>query len=517
MKLFKNVDYSFFTPERALVLEDFSRRVEKYIDEYSNGYFEHLSDVIIEDETLWGDIEQAPYLQIEYALWDSRGGLDVIAAAMASGMDLEQVWERILSSSFESMQKDLMSAGLHGIHFRMNIANASDRITYTRELAKQIFNPGYESAFVGMAPMTGLSTQSKGSDELLAKMMAHFSYASESIHVDEIEARILLGWSSVPEGDPDHLFDIALAKMLKKNSEYVSSMSRPHLAGRIESSLFPLVYNLGYQLKADGVPIPEIISAVSKNIEALLLPLGLNLAFEEALERQILVNLFSPFPDGLEFLGARPEELQGVVNPEHMSHPDFQLFKKTFDGPLEVFSAALSAPIKHQAYQIISYLSDSGFPINLGTAAKGTLLGSRVLVELIRAEPVSCVPLDAQICAGESGLLHNDVVTLLAVPKQLALLSDTGIVEILAEVLIRSGGGKGACRSTFEQPTNPIGSVISSRPGLKEKVLGMLKEKEALKPDVFEWCGFGHKELRLLGREAPYELKKSLLENDLGM
>ncbi|AYG47961.1 hypothetical protein DV532_27150 (plasmid) [Pseudomonas sp. Leaf58] len=68
-----------------------------------------------------------------------------------------------------------------------------------------------------------------------------------------------------------------------------------------------------------------------------------------------------------------------------------------------------------------------------------------------------------------------------------------------------------------ERDLPPIHQVFRARPGLIEPVLNIMVETFYLCNQAFDYCGFGGKELKLLGSRAPESMLSDYLERDLGL
>jgi hypothetical protein len=513
MSMFSPETMKLLTDDRAQWLANYSDKAIEMLGSNEAG-IKHLVDLIFTDpmaayvlESKIGDYPQA------------MGGLDFIAACLAEGKDIANGWIRVGECIEDEFRKDLVSYGLHGIHFRMNLKSDADRIVYTLKLAEAMFDRNSETNRIGIVPITSYS--------LLSGRLAHsinwYRSNGESeergfIDFSEQELRMLCGPTNhptLPIEDKAVFAQLVGSKIFKD----VPPESRQawQVAGKINNSLLPMVYNYGYKLKARGLPGHEVLARASSRVATLLSFLPATTEFLKALERQILINLFSAFPEDLELLNAKPEELQGVMlNPVLIKDPHAGLFRKTLAGPLALFSPRSSAPLQHRGTQMVTFFKDTPYPLHLDMALNGYLQGLQEIINLAenclgRSQAVEQFLLDDNSRFN----LHIGLIRYLGEPKQLDAYSDAAVLKLFEMLILTEDVS--FSRYGAEEKMPSVAPVLSNRPHLFDSVVQILEDHGCLNPTLFEWCGFGAKELKALGKRATNELKSAHLEASMGI
>ena len=518
MHMFRPKTLEILTEDRVQSLKMFSDKALPVINRHVPGV-EFLIDVLMEEQLAWNALEDDHSTRDLVLPTVSKGGLSFIAACMAEGQDVRGKWELISECYDDEFEKDLVTFGLHGIHFRMNLKNPSDRIDYTCKLANLMFDRGSNASRLGTVPITGYSLLSERLDDAIEWYLGRGDVTENGyIGFSAGDIRALCGLTDKTSQsiDEKQAFRQLLLKMIF-NTDTLQHMQSWDIAIKVQNALLPLVYNYGYKLKASGLPGHEVLAKASSRIDSLLSFLPATSEFLKALERQILINLFSAFPEDLEMLSAQPEELQGVMlNPVLLKEPMARFFSKTLAGPMALFSPRYSAPASHRGTQIVSFFNATPYPLHLDIAVRGYMLDRQEMVYL------------AENCPGRSSgveqILLDDslafdppmgLVKYLSQPEQLKEYSDPAVLKLIEHLIIgdvaKSHRDKGV-----PVKTPSVAPVLSERPHLVEPIIKILEDQDCLNATMFEWCGFGVKELKALGKRAPSELKGLLLEESLG-
>jgi hypothetical protein len=446
---------------------------------------------------------------------DIQGNLDFMAACLAEGLELSHVWSSVSHWSPDLLQKDFASNGLHGLHFRMRLPDQDARIKYTLELAFALYKIR-PSEFRGIhSPLIALSTLS-GNQEV------EQGYLKDSRNHPQLgfrDAKLLC--SGDRKNNPDE-FKQTLRVLLCTGYSDLSVIRRKDLAERVQEAFLPLVYNFGYRLKASGASNEAILEEASATIDLLLECLALAPETQSALRRQVLINLFSAFPDGLALLKTKPEELQGVMlDPALIDTEVAQLFADTLGGPVHLFSNfSVTAPIIRYT-QIIDFFDKTEYPLNFDIASRGVLLKGFSIMQLYNhsnPDGYSATLENSLTGVGPFVRINDPFLIYMMRPERLTRYSDQALLKLIAQTLDHFGKQKPIQGiDTMTMGFHSIGQVFKDRPQLCEPVLELITEKSLLKPKVFDWCGFGARELKSFGKRAPLELKKHVLENSLGL
>jgi hypothetical protein len=520
MPVFRTAPPSLFREERAEAFEAFA---EKAMDFLRKDYpsFECLGDVIKADGVAWQVLKQQSLYGENNPLRKCEGSLDFIAACLDEGISIKKIWNQVSRNNYQGILGELGFRGLHGIHFRMDVASEADRIAYTCKLANELFEDAARSSNLpALNILSAVTYEVKPSIIGFVVNPPSGEGGCRQVSVDEATSLSNLSYRGETQAHDDDSFRHAVKRYLQPDR------LKDGLGQAVEKALIPLVYNFGYKLKAEGVDNETVMREVSRRIDILVADMGLNEAFQNALSRQILINLFSAFPDGLKMLQAKPEELQGVMlAPVLIDDPLAALFPSTLQGPLKLFSHSTVNPREHQAGKIIDYLTDAGYPLELDTAIQGCLATEHFLVHLAYRQSGRSPALEKKL---EENIplnqVHRSVLTYLSEPGHLCDYSDAAVLRVIAEALDLEENAV----SKFKKPVpnrasrtpegySSMAPILKDRPHLFESVLEMIEDRNLLTQGIIEWCGFTHRELKALGKRAPNELKKVILESSLGL
>jgi hypothetical protein len=513
MKLFRRVPLSFFTPERADELMEFAEKAQLFAAKEGNGA-SYLVDMFSGDEVMWDELLQESWVKQHNPLTDAKGNLDMLAATIREGgMSLRDVWDNVCWTHYQNFQKDLSRTGFHGLHFRLGINEAIDRVELVKTIAVMLYKLNPASFCSSLNALQGLSLLVDSGE--VQKSYSTFTGLSKTVSLDDIN--LLLAGAQGANGDE---YQIALQKVLRGN---VSAQmgARTHLMFMIENAFVPLVYNYGYLLKSKGLSNEDVLDKASANIDALLDVLDLEAAVQSALKRQVLINLFSAFPDGLEMMSATPDELQGAfIDPVLIDHQCTRAFGYTLCGPVAVFGADQSAKKGDCRTQIVDFLSDTPYALDFELAIQGRLAKSSIIVDLFSAycnghstfmdETLSGQRPEVFICEELFfHLMHRDRVKLYSDQAVLSLFVRS--INFLKDNQRFSG------RVFLDQGSRSLDVTFKERPHLRDDVLQLLVDNEFVTKDMFEWLGFGHRELKKLAGKAPNEVKQFVLQDQLGL
>lgn len=520
MQVFKTANISLFREDRAKAIEDFAEKAMGYLSK------DYPSDKCFGDIAREGGIEwqvlgnQKAWIGDSNPLNNSAGSLDFIAACLDEGISIKKIWNQIGAHGYDSIVGEMVVGGLHGIHFRMDVANEADRISYTCRLANELFNDAAKSQH-----LSRLSIMSTATHELNVPTIGFLvnpPWGGNCQHVTGDQAVLLssLNYRGETRKEDDALFLHAVNSYLR-----VDSLER--LSNRvavIENALVPLVYNFGYKLKAQGADTKTVMDEATRRIDVLLSHVEMSKEFKVGLQRQILINLFSAFPDGLELLKAQPEELQGVMLDHALvSDPLARLFTHTLEGPLALFAHSSVKPEKYQAGKIIEYLAQAGYQLKLDTAIQGRLANSYPLIHLAYQQDGASQGLERTLERDGLEAIHRAVGQYLSDPIRLSQYSDLTVLKLISGALDFELKTRDAMKfvpnleSRAPSKYASVALVLKARPHLFVPVFEMLEEKKMLTAGIFEWCGFDGRAIKALGNRAPKELKVMLLESGLGL
>jgi hypothetical protein len=515
MNLFRRVPLSFFTPERADELEAFAEKAQEFAARESDGA-NYLVDLFGSNEVLWDELLQEKWAKAHNPLIQSRGNLDMMGACILEGVDWSQSWDNVCWSHQQNLQNDFRKTGLHGLHFRMGVNKPSDRINCTMALAFILYRFSPHSFRASMNPVQGLSAFPDNRIVESGYFGDDSNYTWPGYESDSV--KLLLNGAHAANSED---YRLALEQYLSWDPKEMSGHSQSKQAFKIEDALVPLVYNYGYRLKAAGMSNEDVLLKASGNIDALLVVADLNPQFKEALKRQILINMFSPFEDGLEMMDAKPEELQGVMlNPVLVDDPASAGFRMTLSGPVAVFGADQSCQKADRRTQIIEYFKDSPYEIDFEVAIHGLMAKSAIIVDLFAAQSGGHSAFMDEVLSGlrPPVYMDNDFLGHLMQHDRVKLYSDQAVLSLLTRSIdYLKGCARFSARVFMDHGFKSPDLTIKERPHLRDQVLQMLVEKEYLTADVFDWFGFGQRELKIVGAKAPQELKQHILHNALGL
>jgi hypothetical protein len=515
--MFRPSTLEILTDERVRSLQAFSETAGPVLQSHIPTA-EYIIDVLSDYPMAWSELDEHPSTKDLEMPTVARGGLDFIAACLCEDKRVANSWELFSEASYPGeFEKDLATYGLHGIHFRMNLKTQSDRITYTCMLAEAMYDRTSRANQVGTAPITALSVLRGRLASCIEWHVANGdSWKDGYPYLSVQELKMLCGPTDHPALpiEDKTAFRQILRKIIFKN-EFAQAWE---ISSKVEAALLPLVYNYGYKLKARGLLGPEVMAKVLDRTESLLSFVPATREFLKALERQILINLFSAFPEDLEMLNAQPEELQGVMlNPVLIMDRHAKYFNKTLAGPLALFSHRHSAPTNFFGTQIVNFFKTTAYPLHLDIAVQGYLQGYQEIINLAENCPGRSMAVEQLLLGDEANFdPHIGLIRYLTEPEQLDSYSDEAVVKLIERFIIDDQldfvrTGKGV---STEAPS--VAPVLSQRPQLFEPMVKMLEEHGRLDSTLFEWCGYGVKELKALGKRAPNELKRDLLEDSLG-
>ncbi|MDT8925283.1 hypothetical protein RBE51_21040 [Pseudomonas taiwanensis] len=462
-----------------------------------------------------------------------RGVLDIATLVLADNVQfVDEFWRNFATFELDELRKDLMQYGLHGLHFRSNMPTQDHRMAAVKLLSQRLFDLQSEAYTTDPCfPLGALSCLIK------------VDYEKEFLHARQVEEGAELA-DDIPRASRHHVnallglgLETAEGKpwSLKRAVDYFltyeglydyptlkEALKPQKLANMIQLGFKCFVYNRGYQLKAaqGGARMTdfELMRAVEPTIDRLLTPFKASPEFNQALKRQVLINLFSAFPSGLALLDAQPEELQGVIlDPVLRSHPDARYFANTLAGPTHLFAANRSAPKQHKVTQVVEFLQAAGYPIHIDIACKGWLSTLGETGNLIdHAEGKSDV-LDAFF--SESRTLDETpfgTALSLLTPEYLAHYSDSAVINLIkagAQISCPEAGYlayRRACAAI------DLRDFFAARADMIPVVLSALEKDDLISIHAFKLCGFGRRELTLLDN-PPDSLNEHILGGDLGL
>jgi hypothetical protein len=526
MSTFRTAKLSLFKEDRARAIETFAERATAFLSkDYPS--LECLGDVVKDGGDAWLLLRSQPWVYKESPLLVNGGNLDFIAACLDEGAPIKAIWNQLSSRDDTQFKGDLAAHGLHSVHFRMDVANDADRIAYTCKLANAMLGETH-SPLRRIPPLNSLSARTEGVRPAIYSFISTIAInfpRYEKLSRDEISALVSLDYRGRLDADDKVFFRGAVEQLLELDIE-LNAMSGRQLAQAMERALVPLVYNFGYKLMASGAGIRTTMSEADRRIDVLLSFLPATNGFKAALARQIQINLFSAFPEGLELLQAKPEELQGVMlNPLLVGDQVARDFGATLSGPVALFSQSAQNQPEYRSGKLIEFLGNAGYPINLDTAVNGYLARESDITNLLIGHSGWSPALDQVFQKkGHIGRVNKALSVALFQPSVICLYSDEAVLNMIEFALssefalINSGNKKfpGGSISALYRYTSPA-RVLRERPYLFEPVLQMLEKADLIEASVVDWCGFSHRELKAMGSRAPSQLKKILLENSLGL
>jgi len=529
---FHTADISNLKPHRTEAFEDFAQKLLAFSAERDRPS-ERAVDIILEDEDILADFCMQDSIRESNPLIFNRGSLDFLVAFLGEGKVLdEDLWDKLSECVFSTLQSDLVEFGLHSLHFRVDLKTPTDRIEAVVQLSRALFDAHSEGAYAGESvfPIGVLSTvladdyQSYVDQCRAAEEDTEDKEGEQPFTNDQLNELLYLNLRQ-RSLHPERSYEDGLRHMMSHKgifNELISAKQLPRLiqCQQIEVALMALVYNYGYRLKTEYCSNYDVKEEVAPIIDRLLAPLEAGAEFTTALKRQILINLFSAFPKGLEMFNTRPEELQGVMlNPVLLEHPDARFFEKTLSGPLALFTPGESCSYEHRATQLIDFLAEAGYPIYMDIAQNGLLGNTRHIEKLLQYEPTISETLDRAVSRGFEGRgIPKMLGVCLLDTEHLLQLCDRSILNLFemhaADINVTPFRQYGEFNT---QSQRNYADVFKQRPHLVDPVLDIFIQAGRLDAKLFKVLGFGEQELRLLGDRAPDELKVDVLAQDLGL
>jgi hypothetical protein len=513
MKLFRRVPLSFFTPERADELEEFAEKAQLFAAQEGEDA-NYLVDLLTGDEVLWDEFLQEPWVRERNPITDARGSLDMLVAFIAEDcLGLREAWDNVSWARYQEFQKDLSRSGLHGLHFRLGINEAIDRVEHTKTLALTLYKMNKESFCNTFNALHGLSLF-EGCREVEASYST-LRGMSKAASMEDIHLLLSGAQGVKPDDYRAALKNVLFGKVLE------TDRVQTHVIFQVENAFVPLVYNYGYLLKSKGESVEDIRNKASANIDALLGFLKLEPPVKSAIKRQVLINLFSPFPEGLELMHATTEEMQGAfLDPVLKGHPCTAGFGYTLCGPVAVFGAEVSARKAERRTQIVDYFKETSYPIDFEVAIRGRLSSSEIIVDLFSAYCNGHSLFMDQTLSGQlpEVFIQEDLMSHLLHRDRVRLYSDAAVLALVTRLIshVQAPGSRNP-QKFLEADAKSLDLTFKDRPHLRDEVLQLLIDHKCLTKDMFEWLGFGHRELKKVGREAPNELKQFVLQDALGL
>jgi hypothetical protein len=463
---------------------------------------------------------------LETTLVNYQGNLDFMAGLLEEKADLNFVWQYLSTKKLNKVRRDLGDAGLHGLHFRMNLKDDGARTHYTCLLAAHLVQNVSESQ-QRVSPIGSISALINQTDQAIA-IQEHLDTGHENtrgelgLSRDEMVALTDTNHNEWCTEESKAIFRRGVSKMLLLLKDYGEVPSPEDLATRIEGLMTPLVYNFGYKLKAQGKDDEVVIEAASRRIDLLLSFAPGAPSFHDALKRQILINLFSAFPECLERLQAQPEELQGVMlNPALISDPSAKLFSKTLAGPAQLFTRSSSMEKEERAFPLINFLAKTPYPIDLNIAINGHLFKHTGIIYLAHKHQGWSASLEEKILqSGSPMCINRNLGIYLSHPDRIRQYTDTAVLKMIEQAIyVEEKSSKHYARPPDRGPMayESIAPLLKERPHLAVPVIEIMDKYDYIRPAMIDWCGIGPEVLKILGSKAPSELKKVLLESSLGL
>ena len=439
--------------------------------------------------------------------------IDFAGKSQASILAIQEAVPNAVSSCL-----DLKVAGFHGLHFRIDADEPEKTGQYVREIASKVLE--IETWSLGIFyPLVELSMVS-GQDRL--EMLDRYVAKPKAPERGELEVpkeflEMLLN-PNLESGQSTAGFDLAV-KYLIAGWKDLAKMSAGSASTRLERGFMPLVYNYGYQLMTDGVSCQDVADRVSPIIDHLLMIINLPKAFSEGIKRHLLINLFSPFPEGLKMLDTQPEELQGIVlHPGLVGSKFCRMFQKTLGGPLSVFSPLEKRFKDNRAERIVSYFDRIGYPLSFETAVKGHLAQHFPISYLPDREVGPSVYVETVMATGDrTSPITAGVSKKLMMPSTLQKYSDAAKIEIIDNALMFISQDQRGFDTVNLADYTSIASVFKNSPAIIPQVVESIAKYNQAKIGVFDLFGFGGREIKLLGSRAPMDLKLHFLDEELGL
>jgi hypothetical protein len=455
---------------------------------------------------------KSPHKPQQSTLLNVLGELDVQAAWVLDGGDLVSYLSYLRSNDSRSLSEIAIAgrqAGLHNILFQIGYANSSLSLKGANALLRIAHNrdKGQEQA----VEETQLEAMSLiGAYDYLSKHSEPLSGATKQYRAYFHSDSFSLNFNAATS--PQDLVRAAIGDCRGLRNQWWTE---------VEFLLRVLIYNTGLQLKLAGWDTPSIIQGLSPVLEAVI---------DESLQRtgsqnskqqvgffrtQVWLNLFSPFPDALAELGAKPEDLLG--------HPGRDAVKwnretlSTVEGPLVVFTSQYPRGV--QACHALEGMQNCGIELDLDLVLQGTLKDWCELYSLIKFK-------------GSSPLLEQAYAQVLEAGPELKLqdflepftgyvdsdsLSDSARLGlwIVRFQEARRAFLKGAILHSDD--SDCPAEYLTANPEHKALFFQYLIKNNQLEGWILRWCGYDSSVLDQLDGQANEHLRISMLEGDLGL
>lgn len=287
----------------------------------------------------------------------------------------------------------------------------------------------------------------------------------------------------------------------------------------IQSLSRSLIYNTGYKYLSEGIDPQDVFCKLAPVADDLLSLVEMSESAREVVKRQSFINLFCYKPDGLLFMNTVPEELQGVPDYSGMQNRDeLKGFDATIAGPLHIFFSDESMQLGSLP-KAVGYFESNGHLINIETALMGCLSKDISIGYLATRDEDSLNYIQSGITGNGR---HVSITIALSVtlmkPDVLVKMNDDAKLAVIGHALMYIG------KQYKNNPKEPnlsgcklsIAHVVKASPNIIPKVIDMLYDNGLLIPRMYEWFGFGHKEMKFVGKRAD-AFKATMLEQDLGM
>ena len=220
-------------------------------------------------------------------------------------------------------------------------------------------------------------------------------------------------------------------------------------------------------------------------------------------------------------MNATTEEIQGAfLDPALVGHPCTEAFGFTLCGPVAVFGAEASTRKADRRTQIVEYFKETPYALDFEVAIRGRMAKSEIIVDLF-ADKYSnghSTFMDEILCGQRPQVfIPEDLLGHLLHRDRICRYSDQAVLELVTRTLshIRAPGVLG--RKFLAEGSRGLDLTFKDRPHLRDAVLQMLDENKLLTKDMFDWFGFGARELKVLGRRASNDLKQHVLQGALGL
>jgi hypothetical protein len=169
--------------------------------------------------------------------------------------------------------------------------------------------------------------------------------------------------------------------------------------------------------------------------------------------------------------------------------------------------------------KVIDFYKDSETPLSFDVSMRGLLAKQPEIVTLLTAHDENGYSAQVEMAlVGEAPEIEipEHLLAFLLRPKTLRLYSDPALIKLIdlaSDHFKRQGSISGYSVAGFMA----IGDIFKERRHLRDQMLELLVDKELLTKDMFAWFGFGHRELKMVGRSATPGLKQYVLQDELGL